>query len=141
MQKMREFSRALDVRCKYNFGEWEVNELARRLTEAGKTAAAVAILEMNGEFHPKSSSITFTLAELHRGRGENEKAIAQYRATLTLAVPAAGQDVQARMQTWSKALGVECTHCHEPGSWTAKGKRPFGMVEQMNPIFTAEGLM
>ena len=67
---------------KYNFGEWEINELARRLTEAGNTAAAIAILEMNGEFHPKSADIDFTLGELHRGRGEHDRAIQRYRAAL-----------------------------------------------------------
>jgi len=67
---------------KYNFGQWEINELARRLTEAGNTAAAIAILEMNGEFYPKSADIDFTLGELHRGRGETDQAIQRYRATL-----------------------------------------------------------
>ena len=70
------------VAGKYNFGEWEINELARRLTEAGSTAAAIAILEMNGEFYPKSADIEFTLGELHRGRGETDQAIKRYRATL-----------------------------------------------------------
>jgi hypothetical protein len=70
------------VAGKYNFGEWEINELARRLTEAGNTAAAIAILEMNGEFYPKSADIEFTLGELHRGRGETERAMQRYRATL-----------------------------------------------------------
>lgn len=67
---------------KYNFGEWEINELARRLTDAGNTAAAIAVLEMNGEFYPKSADIDFTLGELHRGRGETEKAVARYRAAV-----------------------------------------------------------
>ncbi len=70
------------VAGKYNFGEWEINELARRLTEAGSSAAAIAILEMNGEFYPKSADIDFFLGELHRGRGETEQAIKRYRATL-----------------------------------------------------------
>ena len=34
---------------RYNFGEWEMNELARRLREAGKAEAAIAMLELNGE--------------------------------------------------------------------------------------------
>jgi hypothetical protein len=67
---------------KYDFGEWEINELARRLTEAGRTAEAIAILEMNGECNSKSADIDFTLGELHRGRKENDKAIARYRAAL-----------------------------------------------------------
>ncbi len=67
---------------KYNFSEWEIHELARRLVEAGNAAAAIAIQEVNGEFNPKSADIDFALAELHRGRGEREKAIQRYRATL-----------------------------------------------------------
>jgi hypothetical protein len=66
----------------YNFGEWEVNELARRLFEAGNTEAAIAILEMNGEFYPKSAAIDFQLGELHRMRGERDKAIQRYRTAL-----------------------------------------------------------
>lgn len=70
------------VAGKFNFGEWEINELARRLTEAGETAEAIAILEMNGEFYPKSADIDFTLGELHRARRETSEAIARYRAAL-----------------------------------------------------------
>lgn len=80
--KYRELRQNDMVAGKYNFDEWEINELARRLTEAGNTAAAITILEMNGEFYPKSADIDFTLGELHRGRGEKDKAIARYRATL-----------------------------------------------------------
>lgn len=80
--KYRELRASTLVDGLYNFGEWEINELARRLTEAGRTADAIAILEMNGEFYPASASIDFTLAELHRSRGEREQAIRRYRATL-----------------------------------------------------------
>jgi tetratricopeptide (TPR) repeat protein len=67
---------------RYNMGEWEVNELARRLNESGNSEAAIAILEMNGEFNPKSGDIDFQLGELHRMRGEREKAIQRYRMAL-----------------------------------------------------------
>ena len=67
---------------RYNFDEWEVNELARRLAQAGNTEAAIAILEMNGEFYPKSAAIDFQLGELHRMRGERDKAIQRYRTAL-----------------------------------------------------------
>ena len=70
---------------RYNFGEWEVNELARRLTEAGKTGDAIAMLELNGEFNAKSPEIDFQLGELHRERGEREKAVTRYRAVLVKA--------------------------------------------------------
>ena len=61
------------VAGKYNFGEWEINELARRLTEAGNTAAAIAILEMNGEFYPKSAdAIAQRLKRIHSIRRQND---------------------------------------------------------------------
>jgi tetratricopeptide (TPR) repeat protein len=64
---------------RYNFGEWEVNELARRLTEAGDRTAAIAILEMNGEFYPKSAAIDFMLGELHLAAGDRDKALQRYQ--------------------------------------------------------------
>jgi tetratricopeptide (TPR) repeat protein len=70
---------------RYNFGEWEINELARRLTEAGNTAAAIAVLEMNGEYYPDSAEIQVFLGDLHRTRGERDLAIARFRAALAKA--------------------------------------------------------
>ena len=67
---------------RYNFGEWEVNELARRLSEAGKGDAAIAILELNGEFHPKSADIDALIGEEYRRQGNRDKAIERYRAAL-----------------------------------------------------------
>ncbi len=71
------------VAGKYSFDEWEMNELARRLVEAKKAEAAIAMLELNGEFNPKSAAIDFQLGELHRERGEREPAIRAYRSALT----------------------------------------------------------
>jgi tetratricopeptide (TPR) repeat protein len=67
---------------RYNFGEWEINELARRLSEAGDRRAAVAILEMNLEFNPKSSAIDFLIAELLLAEGDRDGALARYRLAL-----------------------------------------------------------
>ena len=67
---------------KFDFGEWSMNELARTLAERGKTAEAIAMLELNQEFYPQSVEIDFILGELHRQRGEKDKAIARYRAVL-----------------------------------------------------------
>jgi hypothetical protein len=67
---------------KFDFTEWSINEMARRLGETGKTAEAIAMLELNQEFYPNSADIDFALAELHFGRNERERAIARYRATL-----------------------------------------------------------
>jgi hypothetical protein len=66
----------------YNFGQWEINELARRLAEAKNTAGAIAILEMNGEYYPKSAEIDFLIAELYLLRDEKDKALQRYRITL-----------------------------------------------------------
>ena len=70
------------VSGKYNFGEWEINELARELREAGDTAAAVAMLEMNADYYSESIAIDMALAELHVERDERDLAIARYRMAL-----------------------------------------------------------
>jgi hypothetical protein len=80
--RYRELRASDTLSGRYSFDEWEINELARRLASAKNTAAAIALLEMNGEFHPKSPAIDFQIAELHVARGERDKAIARYRATL-----------------------------------------------------------
>jgi len=67
---------------KFDFGEWSMNELARTLAERGKTAEAIAMLELNQEFYPQASELDFMIGELHRLRGEKDKAITRYRATL-----------------------------------------------------------
>jgi len=40
------------------------------------------MLELNQEFYPQAAEIDFMLGELHRQRGEKDKAIARYRAVL-----------------------------------------------------------
>jgi photosynthetic reaction center cytochrome c subunit len=57
----------------YNFGEWEVNELARRLAEAGNTKAALAVLEMNQEFYPASIELPRLIAAAKKQIEESEK--------------------------------------------------------------------
>lgn len=66
----------------FDFTEWRINELARHLVAAGKIPEAIAILEMNGEFNPRSASIPFELGELYRQRGERAKAIAAFQKAL-----------------------------------------------------------
>jgi lipopolysaccharide biosynthesis regulator YciM len=82
VERYRALRRDQTLTGRYNFGEWEINELARRLVEADNTAAGIAILEMNGEFYPKSADIDFQLGELHRMRGDHEQAVKRYRAAL-----------------------------------------------------------
>jgi tetratricopeptide (TPR) repeat protein len=67
---------------RYDFGEWEINELARRLVEAHNPRAAIAVLDMNGEFYPAAAEIDIMIGEQYRALGEREKAIERYRAAL-----------------------------------------------------------
>ena len=80
--RYRELRKTDTLTGRYNFGEWEITEIARRLSEEKDTASAIAIMEMNGEFYPKSASIDFALGELHRMRGERDAALTRYRAAL-----------------------------------------------------------
>jgi Photosynthetic reaction centre cytochrome C subunit len=84
----------------YNFGEWEMNELARRLNEAGKTDAAIAMLELNGEFYPKSAEIDVMTGDLYRKRGDRDKALQRYRSALEKAPQ--NQQAKARLAELEK---------------------------------------
>ena len=44
----------------------------------------------------------------------------------------AQEDVQPRMRAWSRALGVECTHCHVENAWTDASKPVFEFAQRMN---------
>jgi len=80
--RYRELRETSTLSGQYDFGEWSMNELARALGEAGDTASAIAILEMNAEFYPRSSAIDIGLAELHATRGERDRAVARFRLAL-----------------------------------------------------------
>lgn len=68
----------------YDFGVWEMNELARQLEENGMVAEAAVMLELNEEFHPRDASIPRTLGPLYEALGRTEDAIAAYRRALGL---------------------------------------------------------
>ena len=63
---------------KYDFGEWSINETARKLTVLGDTAAAIALFELNLEFNPQSTSIDAFLGELYEKMGKNDIAVSHY---------------------------------------------------------------
>ena len=48
------------------------------------------------------------------------------------ATAAAQDDVQTRMSSWARALGVECMHCHVDGSWSDGSKPTFEFARRMN---------
>ena len=43
----------------------------------------------------------------------------------------------ARMQAWSKALGVECVHCHVQDNWADPSKPTFEFAQRMNRMLDA----
>lgn len=54
------------------------------------------------------------------------------------AVQTPAQDaVQARMAAWSKALGVECSHCHVPDRWSDASKPTFDFARRMSNMLAA----
>lgn len=68
---------------RYDFREGPVTELATSLGNAGKTAEALKLLQMNQEFHPSSPAIDLALGETYLKAGDRAQAITRYRAVLT----------------------------------------------------------
>lgn len=68
----------------YDFGVWETMELARELQLRGDDEAAVAMLELNEEFHPWAAAIPRTLAPIYERLGRTEDAIAAYARAVGL---------------------------------------------------------
>lgn len=67
---------------RYDFGEWEMNELARELEAEGDLAGAAAILELNEEFHSASPSIPRLLGALYERLGRTTDALGAYARAL-----------------------------------------------------------
>jgi hypothetical protein len=90
------------VSGRYDFSEWSINELARTLGATGKVGPAIAMLQMNQEFYPKSSDIDFMLAELYATRGDMAQAIEHYRSVLVKRP----QDTRAKRKLDSLGVGT-----------------------------------
>jgi tetratricopeptide (TPR) repeat protein len=88
--RYRELRRDQALSGRYNFGEWEINELARRLIADGKAEAALAILEMNAEYYPKSGDLQFQIGELLLAKGMKDLALERFQAALANAPGHAG---------------------------------------------------
>ena len=46
----------------------------------------------------------------------------------------AQDEVTARMQAWTTALGVECPHCHVPEQWSDPSKPTFDFARRMHAM-------
>jgi hypothetical protein len=84
IRQYRGLRESTTLRGYFDFTEWRINELARHLAADGKTAEAIAMLEMNAEFNPRSVYIPLELGRLYRTRGERDKAISAYLRVLGL---------------------------------------------------------
>jgi tetratricopeptide (TPR) repeat protein len=84
----------------YDLSERTVSEAARSLTERGKNAEAIALLESNREFFPRSARTLAQLGGAYETAGNREKAIEIYRAVLAISP----NDPQARRRL--TALGA-----------------------------------
>lgn len=80
--RYRELREAFAYTGEYDFGEWELDDLARRLRRAGDLPAAVAVLELSREFHPASASVDLHLGDLYFQQGNRAEALAAYRRVL-----------------------------------------------------------
>jgi len=74
--------RADTVPGRYSFDQWETMELARRLMEAKNTPAAIAILNLTGEYYPKAASVDAALGEVYVVSGDKDAALASFRRAL-----------------------------------------------------------
>jgi tetratricopeptide (TPR) repeat protein len=81
----RELRERFYGRDAYDFGEQALNALAQSLADEKKTADALALLELNAEFNPKSPTVHGLLAAAHEQAGHKDQAIAAYKKVLELA--------------------------------------------------------
>ncbi len=64
--------------------ETRLNRLGYRVLNAGKYKQAIALLNLNLEFYPRSANCCDSLAEAHMKAGNNREAIRYYRKALEL---------------------------------------------------------
>ena len=80
----RELREKFYGRDTYDFGERPLNDMGQALADDGKTTDAIALLELNAEFHPKSVMVHNLLAAAYERAGDKTKATASYRKVLEL---------------------------------------------------------
>jgi hypothetical protein len=54
------------------------------------------------------------------------------------AAHASGQgDIETRMRSWAKALGVDCAHCHVENAWSDSSRPAFAFAGRMSRMLAA----
>ena len=84
IQKYRDLREQYYGRDTFDFGEVSLNNMARGLMRDNRTADALAMLELNAEFYPKSAMVQVLTGEAQLQAGDKEKAAAAYRQALEL---------------------------------------------------------
>jgi tetratricopeptide (TPR) repeat protein len=84
IRKYRELRDTYYGRDSYDFSDAALNDVARSLLGDKKTADAIAVLDLNAEFNPKSSMTQALLGEAQMQAGDKEKATAAYQHALEL---------------------------------------------------------
>ncbi len=69
---------------KYDFGEPQLNRLGNDYLVKGEIEKAIAVFRLNAEAYPESSSAFYSLGEVFLKRNDNEKAIENYKKSVTL---------------------------------------------------------
>jgi len=68
----------------YDFSDRPLNGLGETLLKEKKAPEAVAVLELNAEFHPESAYNCYLLGEAYLARGDKEKAKASFQKAVEL---------------------------------------------------------
>jgi len=68
----------------YDFSDFPLNSLARRLTKLPKLDEALAVIGLNSEYYPDSLEAILLGGEVYRLRGDKEKAIQSFKRLLEL---------------------------------------------------------
>ena len=63
----------------YDFQEMPLNRVADKLANSGKLDAAIALLKLNVEYHPKSFMTHYGLGEMYSKKGNQEAALKSYQ--------------------------------------------------------------
>jgi tetratricopeptide (TPR) repeat protein len=84
LARYRELREQYQGRGSFNFDQGPLNALAEKLLAQGKPTEALALLELNAEFHPRAAWPRHLMGEAHLASGEREKARAAFEKALEL---------------------------------------------------------
>lgn len=78
------FKKAVELNPNGLAGAGGINGLAYQLAGAGKTDAALELLKMGVELHPREANLYDSIGEFYAKKGDKEKAVEHYRKALEI---------------------------------------------------------